>query len=423
MSSELEHLWLPYSQMQTALSPYKVSHTNNSLIYLENGKSLIDCVSSWWTACHGYNNPHIIKSVKKQLEKMPHIMFGGLIHEQAISLAKRISDLMPNNLSKVFFSDSGSVSVEVSLKIALQFWRNKGQNNKNKFVYFKNGYHGDTSGAMSVCDPDEGMHHIFKDYLYKNIMSEIPACLDTKNNFKNLIYKYKNDIAAVIIEPLIQGAGGMKTHNPSVINFIDEICKENNILFILDEIATGFGRTGTMFALEQTNSKPDIVCIGKALTGGTVSLAATVASQEIFNQFLNTEDSFSLMHGPTYMANPLACSAANASLDIFKNENRLEQVKNIELFLNENLHANIDIKEVKDVRVKGAMGVIEFESLSLEDINWFKINFINEGLWLRPFNNIIYIMPPFIVSKKQLFKIVNTIEKLLKIWSFKNSNK
>ena len=416
MHKDLKNLWLPYTQMKGLENLNKAVKTKNSKIYLNNGTSLIDGISSWWTACHGYNNLHIKKKVSEQLNIMPHVMFGGVIHEQAIYLAKRLTSILNNKLEKVFFSFFCSVAVEIALKMSIQYWLNKGYKNKNKFIFFKNGYHGDTSAAMAICDPDEGMHSLFKGYLNKNFMLKIPEDKTEQNNFIKLLKKYKNKIAGIIIEPLVQGAGGMIFHSTSTLNFIYKIKKENDIILIYDEIATGFYRTGSMFAFQQSKSIPDILCIGKALTGGVMSLAATIASNKIFNAFLSDENNKEFMHGPTFMANPLACSAANASLDLFENTNYSVLVKEIEKNLREQLNAFNDFKFVKEVRVKGAIGVIELYSITKKDKTWLKKEFIKNGVWLRPLRNIVYFMPSLLISKKDLKYLTKTSYQIFKMW-------
>jgi adenosylmethionine---8-amino-7-oxononanoate aminotransferase len=416
MHKDLKNLWLPYTQMKGLESLNKAIKTKNSKIFLDNGTSLIDGIASWWTACHGYNNSYIKKKILKQLNIMPHVMFGGLIHDQAISLSKRLVTNLNNKLEKVFFSDSGSVSVEIALKMSIQFWLNKGHKNKNKFIFFKNGYHGDTSAAMAICDPDEGMHSLFKGYLNKNFLLKIPDNEIDKKKFIKLIQKNKSSIAGIIIEPLVQGAGGMKFHSASTLDFIYKIKKENDIVLIYDEIATGFYRTGTMFAFQQSNSIPDILCIGKALTGGFISLAATIASKKIFNAFLSNKKNREFMHGPTYMANPLACSAANASLDLFQNKNYVNIVKEIEKSLSDQLKKFTSFSFVKEVRVKGAIGVIELFSLAKKDITWLRKKFIKNGVWLRPLGNIVYFTPPLLISKKDLNYLTQTTYQIFKSW-------
>ena len=413
MHKDLKNLWLPYTQMQGLNKILKAKKTSNSKIFLDNGKSLIDGISSWWTACHGYNNSHIRKKIISQLNLMPHVMFGGLVHDQAVILSKRLIKLFDNKLQKVFFTDSGSVSVEVALKIAIQYWINKGKDKKNKFIFFKNGYHGDTSGTMAICDPEEGMHKLFNNYLNKNYMINVPETEKDKNKFVKYIHKYKNKVAAVIIEPLVQSAGGMKFHSPSTLEFINKITKKNRLLLIYDEIATGFFRTGSMFAFQQTNSCPDILCIGKALTGGTISLAATITTKKIFTAFLSNKKNRELMHGPTYMANPLACSAANASLDLFEKVNYSGKIKKIEKTFEQELVKFKKFKFIKELRVKGAIAVIEFFNLSEKNIIWLRKEFIKENIWVRPLKNIIYFMPPFIINNKELKSLLKSTYNIL----------
>ncbi len=420
MHKDLRNLWLPYTQMKDVKKVPRVSKTNKCKIYLSDGITLIDGVSSWWTACHGYNNNYIKKKVYEQLNRMPHIMFGGLIHDQAIKLSKRLAILLNNKLKKVFFCDSGSVSIEVALKMAIQFWLNQGYKNKNKFIFFQNGYHGDTSGAMSICDPKEGMHSLFGTYLNKNFLQKIPESKSDQIKFTKFLEKHKTKIAAIIIEPLMQGAGGMKFNSKSALNFLYKIKKKYKLLLIYDEIATGFYRTGTMFAFQQTKTIPDIICLGKALTGGVISLAATISSEKIFNAFLSHNEDKELMHGPTYMANPLACSAANASLDLFEKKDYSLIIKKIEKTLREELVKFNSFSFVKEIRVLGATGVIELFTLSEERKIWLKNKFIKKGIWIRPFRNIIYFMPPFVISKKELLILVSSTYDVLKSWEKEN---
>ena len=395
----------------------KAKTTRGSKIYTENNNILIDGVSSWWTACHGYNHPHIINSMNKQLEEMPHIMFGGFTHAPVERLASRLVKLFNNKYEHIFFVDSGSVAVEVAMKMSIQYWINKGDKNKKRFLCFNNSYHGDTLGAMSVCDPEDSMHNIFSGYLPKQINVDIPDNDFLKKKFKDIIIKNKQNIAAIILEPLVQCAGGFKFHSIETLQFISKIAKDNDILFILDEIATGFGRTGNMFASLDKSVDSDIICLGKALTGGTVSLAATLASKKVYNEFYSDFEEKALMHGPTYMANPLACSAANASLDLFEKEDRLVQVKNIEKKLYDKLFECKHFSGVKDVRVKGAIGVVQVKKM--HNLNWLRQEFVNRGVWIRPFLDVIYIMPPFIIKDDELDLLINSIIKVLPEWSKK----
>ena len=395
----------------------KAKTTRGSKIYTENNNILIDGVSSWWTACHGYNHPHIINSMNKQLQEMPHIMFGGFTHAPVERLASRLVKLFNNKYEHIFFVDSGSVAVEVAMNMSILYWINKGDKNKKRFLCFNNSYHGDTLGAMSVCDPEDSMHNIFSGYLPKQINVDIPDNDFLKKKFKDIIIKNKQNIAAIILEPLVQCAGGFKFHSIETLQFISRIAKDNDILFILDEIATGFGRTGNMFASLDKSVDSDIICLGKALTGGTVSLAATLASKKVYNEFYSDFEKKALMHGPTYMANPLACSAANASLDLFEKEDRLVQVKNIEKKLYDKLFECKHFSGVKDVRVKGAIGVVQVQKM--HNLNWLRQEFVKRGVWIRPFLDVIYIMPPFIIKDDELDLLINSIIKVLPEWSKK----
>ena len=416
MHKDLNHLWLPYTQMKNIVMPYKAKRTKGCTIVLENGKILIDSISSWWTSCLGYNNSFITKAVSKQLNIMPHVMFGGLIHNQAIKLSKKIISLLKNDLEKVFFVDSGSVSIEVALKMAVQFWINKGNSKKNKFIHFRNGYHGDTSGAMSVCDPDEGMHSLFGNYLNKNFFLDLPSNKNFENKLEDVLKKNKDKIAGIIIEPLVQCAGGMKIYSPTILNKIYQLKKKYNTLLILDEIATGFGRTGSMFAFHQANVKPDIVCLGKGLSGGFMSLSATVSSKKIFNAFLSKKKNIEFMHGPTFMANPLACSAAYATLDYIEKFNILDKVKMIENYFSSNLSKFNVYSFVKATRYLGAIGVIEVFDIDKRKLEWLRNEYVSRGIWARPLRNVIYFMPPFIIKKNQLDMIFKATTDIFNLW-------
>ena len=405
-----EHLWLPYTQMKTAAAPLKVARTDGCKIILDDGRELVDGISSWWSACHGYNHPHIVATMQAQLQKMPHVMFAGLVHEPAEILAARLVKL--TGLPRVFFSDSGSVAVEVALKLALQYWRNTGTPHKDRFVCFKDGYHGDTLGAMSVSDPEKSLHKAFRGSVIKQYVVDIPSDEYSFAEFDSLLASFHGNIAGVIIEPLVQGAGGMKFHSPDVLAEIHRITKKHGSLFIADEIATGFGRTGNMFAVSEAGISPDIMCLGKALTGGAVTMGATLASQEIFDAFLHDSHDYAFMHGPTFMANPLACSAANASLDLFEKEPRLQQVERIEAQLADSLKEFEALTGVVDVRVKGAIGVVQVDTAQ-HDIYAMRSEFPTLGVWLRPFKDVIYIMPPFVISEGELTQLTDAVKKLL----------
>lgn len=401
------HIWLPYTQMQTTAMPLPVVATQGSTLTLADGRTLIDGIASWWSACHGYNHPHILQAVQSQLHSMPHVMFGGLVHEPALTLASRLCHILPGQMERVFFSDSGSTAVEVALKMALQFWRNQGQVKRDKFLCFRNGYHGDTMGAMSVSEP-ESLHRAFRNLTHKNYIVDIPNDEYSFADFVNVIEGLHKTVAGLIIEPLVQGAEGIKFHSPDVLSEIHRICKQYDILFIADEIATGFGRTGMLFACQEAGIEPDIICLGKALTGGTMTLAATATSKRIFDGFLSDDTEHAFMHGPTFMANPLACAAANASLDLFESEPRLAQVERIEAQLIRELKPCKTLKGVVDVRVKGAIGAVELEP-EFMDKQWFRQQFIDSGVWLRPLKNVLYIWPSLTISDVELSKLTNSV--------------
>ncbi|HLH11793.1 MAG TPA: adenosylmethionine--8-amino-7-oxononanoate transaminase [Methylovirgula sp.] len=404
---EAEHLWLPYCQMKTAAPPLKVASTQGTRIRLADGRELIDGIASWWTACHGYNHPHIREAVTRQLAILPHVMFGGLVHEEAQRLAHRLCALLPGDLTRVFFSDSGSVSVEVALKMAVQFWLNKGIRGRNKFLAFKGAYHGDTFATMAVCDPQEGMHKHFAGVLPSNIVTDLPRGEETIAQFDRLLEAYADELAAIIVEPLVQGAGGMIFHPPQVLSRLRAAADRYDLLLIFDEIFTGFGRTGSMFACDEAEVQPDIICLSKALTGGTMALAATVARAHVFEAFWSDDPSHSLMHGPTYMANALACAAANASLDLFEREPRLEQVERIEQELKAGLEPCREMRAVKDVRVKGAVGVVELKAGP--DLETMRRRFVEHGVFVRPFGRVVYLTPAFTIEVIDLQQLTRAI--------------
>jgi adenosylmethionine---8-amino-7-oxononanoate aminotransferase len=406
------HVWLPYAQMKTATPPLAVARTEGSRIVLADGRELIDGIASWWTACHGYNHPHIRAALVRQAETMPHVMFGGLAHEPALRLARRLVELLPGDLDRVFFSDSGSVAVEVALKMAVQFWRNRGQGGRARFVTFRGGYHGDTTGAMAVSDPDDSMHALFKGVLPAHINVALPTDEESAGNLRRALERHAETLAGIIVEPLVQGAGGMRFHEASVLRRLRDLADRYELLLIFDEIFTGFGRTGTMFAGEQAGVGPDIICLSKALTGGTLPLAATVASRRVFDAFWSDDPRHALMHGPTFMANPLACAAANASLDLFERERRLAQVRAIESQLMHELEPCCGLRGVKDVRVKGAIGVVELEWI--DDLEALRRRFIAEGVFVRPFGNVIYLTPGFTIQADELTKLTDAVVKVIR---------
>jgi adenosylmethionine---8-amino-7-oxononanoate aminotransferase len=402
----LDHVWLPYTQMKTAGLPVPVVSASGVRLRLADGRELIDGIASWWTACHGYAHPHILKAAREQLEKMPHVMFGGLAHEPAYRLASRLASMLPGDLNHVFFSESGSVAVEIALKMGVQFWLHQGER-RTKFVSFRGGYHGDTFATMSICDPEEGMHKLFRGVVPEQFVVDLPDSKEHRDALDRLLTEKSKEIAAVIIEPLVQGAGGMKFHAPDVLAEIEKLCHRHNVLLIFDEIFTGFGRTGSMFACEQAGVTPDIICLGKALTGGTVPLAATVATDKIFNAFLSDDTDAALMHGPTYMAYPLGCAAANPSLDLFKSEPRLQQVRAIETQLTEELSSCRGAKDVRDIRVRGAIGAVQMNAAV--DAVGLRARFVEKGCWIKPFGDVIYLTPPFVIEPNDLSKLTRAI--------------
>ncbi len=397
--------------MKTAAPPLAVARTDGVRMTLADGRELVDGIASWWTACHGYNHPHIRSAVTRQLEAMPHVMFGGLTHEPALSLARRLAALLPGDLNRVFFTDSGSVAVEVALKMAVQYWLNKGTRGRTKFVAFKGGYHGDTTGAMAVSDPDEGMHRMFAELLPEHHVLDLPRDESTAKALESFVAARAETLAGLIVEPLVQGAGGMIFHEPAVLQKLRRIADKYDLLLICDEIFTGFGRTGSMFASESAGIVPDIVCLSKALTGGTMALAATVARDHVFDAFWSDDPLHALMHGPTFMANPLACAAANASLDLFEEEPRLAQVAAISAALVEGLSPCRRLPDVKDVRVLGAIGVVELTRIA--DMRALKAKLVDAGVWVRPFGNIVYLTPAFTISPEDLVRLTSAVARVL----------
>ena len=410
--SGLSHIWLPYTQMKTAGPPLAVARTYGSRIVLEDGRELIDGVASWWTAVHGYNHPHIIESIERQLKKMPHVMLGGLAHEQALTLAARLPALLPGDLDHVFFSDSGSVAVEVAMKMAAQYWLNKGARGRTKFLAFKGGYHGDTFATMAVCDPEEGMHALFTGTLPEHYVIDLPRDEETIAAFDKILDEHAGELAGILVEPLVQGAGGMIFHDENVLQRLRAGADKHDLLLIFDEIFVGFGRLAAMFACEAAQVTPDIITLGKGLTGGVLPLAATVASKKIFDAFYSDDPMHALMHGPTYMGNALACAAANASLDLFERENRLLQAAEIGKKLMHGIGHCVGMPGVRDVRVRGAVGVVELERIS--DLNALKRRFVERGVWVRPFRNIVYLTPALTISQADLSRLTGAIVEVLR---------
>jgi adenosylmethionine-8-amino-7-oxononanoate aminotransferase len=411
-SDGIDHIWLPYAQMKTAAPPLAVTATAGCRIRLADGRELIDGIASWWTACHGYNHPHIRAAVERQLASMPHVMFGGLVHEQALTLARRLVALLaPSSLDRVFFSDSGSVAVEVALKMAVQFWLNQGVRGRTRFLAFTGAYHGDTTGAMAVSDPHDSMHAVFRGLLPEQITVDLPVDEASTAAFAATLERHADELAAIIVEPLVQGAGGMRFHDAAVLRTLRAAADRYQLLLIFDEIFTGFGRTGALFAWQEVGVVPDIITLSKALTGGTLPLAATIATRKVFEAFWSDDPSHALMHGPTFMANALACAAANASLDLFEREPRLDQVAKISRALTLGLEPCRELPRVRDVRVKGAIGVVELDRI--EDLNALRQRFVSEGVFVRPFGNVVYLTPAFTIAEDELAQLIDAVRRVL----------
>jgi adenosylmethionine-8-amino-7-oxononanoate aminotransferase len=398
--------------MKTARPPLAVARTQGCRITLADGRELIDGIASWWTACHGYNHPHIRTAVERQLAVMPHVMFGGLVHEQALTLARRLARLMPAGLDHVFFSDSGSVAVEVAMKMAVQYWLNRGERGRTRFVAFKGGYHGDTTGAMAVCDPAAGMHALFHGLLPRQFIVDLPATEESAAALSELLEREAERIAGILVEPLVQGAGGMRFHDADVLRRLRAAADRYDLLLIFDEIFTGFGRTGTMFAGEAASVTPDIVTLSKALTGGTLPLAATIATDKVFDAFWSDDPMHALMHGPTFMANALACAVANASLDLFEAEPRLQQVAAIGAALERGLAPCRDLPGIKDVRVLGAISVVELDRI--DDLDGLRARFVEEGVFVRPFGSTVYLTPAFTIGEDELATLTRAVVRVLR---------
>ncbi len=398
--------------MKTAPSPLVVERTDGVRLYLDDGRELIDGIASWWTACHGYNHTHIRAAVTEQLQRLPHVMLGGLVHAPAVSLAARLAKLLPGDLEHVFFTESGSVSVEVAMKMGIQYRLNRGEQQRTRMLSFRGGYHGDTFGAMSVCDPEDGMHTLFGGFVQKPLVASLPHDDESARELERAVAAHARELTAVIVEPLVQAAGGMRFHAPETLARVAAIARRFDLLLILDEIATGFGRTGTLFACEQAEVVPDIVTLSKALTGGTLPLAATVASARVYKAFLSDDPGRALMHGPTFSGNPLACAAANASLDLFETEPRLQHANAIESQLGEGMRACRRLPRVRDVRVKGAIGVVELEREP--QLEALRARFVRHGVWVRPFGRVVYLMPPLVIDAEDLAALIAAIHDVLK---------
>lgn len=405
-------VWLPYAQMKTTPAPLVVERSEGARFFLRDGRVLVDGISNWWTACHGHSHPWILGRVAEQMGQLPHVMLGGLIAETTATLAERLCALLPGSLGRVFFSESGSVSVEVGLKIALQYWMHQGEPERRRFVSFFGAYHGDTFATMSICDPEEGMHTLFRGAFPEQILARLPDTQERLRDFEALLRDRRREIAAVVLEPLAQCAGGMRFHGAETLRAVADCCTRHGVLLFLDEIATGFGRTGTLFACEQAEVVPDLIAVSKALTGGTLPLAATVASEEIYRAFLDDDPERALMHGPTFSGNAAACAAANASLDLFEHEPRLAQVTAIETQLREELAPCRGLPGVVDVRVLGALGVVQLASIPSPSA--LRERFVEQGVWIRPFGDVVYLAPPFVTAPEDLSLLSTAIYRVLR---------
>ena len=416
------HIWHPYTSMLDPLPAYTVSRASGVFLELDNGRKLIDGMSSWWTAIHGYNHPRLNAAVEEQIQSMAHVMFGGITHAPAVGLAERLIALTADPLQHVFFADSGSVSVEVAIKMAIQYWFAQGKTNKQRLLTIRSGYHGDTLGAMSVCDPVNGMHRMFTGVLPQHLFAPKPERDDGTwdeswiSEFKKLIETHRDEIAAVIVEPVVQGAGGMNIYSAEYLRRFRRLCDENDLLLIFDEIATGFGRTGKMFACEHADVVPDIICLGKALTGGYMTLAATLTTAKVAKG-ISADGSGVLMHGPTFMANPLACRVAMESIDLLLESQWQERVNAIEQQIHAELEKCRALPVVADVRYIGAIGVVE--TRLPVPMPWIQERFVESGVWIRPFGKLVYIMPPYITKPEELSKLTGAIYSVLEEWAEK----
>ncbi|TMO73100.1 adenosylmethionine--8-amino-7-oxononanoate transaminase [Pseudoalteromonas sp. S3785] len=415
LNFDRDHIWHPYTSMTQPIPVYPVTHAKHNIIYLETGEQLIDGMASWWSAIHGYNHPALNNAMVEQINSMSHIMFGGITHNSAVELCKKLVAITPPSLTKVFLADSGSVSVEVAIKMALQYWLSQGITSKQKLMTPYKGYHGDTFAAMSVCDPVNSMHSLYKGFLPEHVF--VPAPVSTfDGNFdqaeaqtlERYFKAHHHEVAAFIIEPIVQNAGGMNFYHPAYLACVRKLCTQYNVLLICDEIATGFGRTGKLFAVEHANIEPDIMCIGKALTGGSMTLSATLTSEKIATGISEGEAGV-LMHGPTFMGNPLACAVACASIDVLLAQNWQQRISDINTQLQQLNKCN-ELDAVANVRTLGAIGVVELNDVAGSvDVAKIQAYFVEQGVWIRPFGKLIYLMPPYISDSASINTLCDAI--------------
>ena len=401
-----QHVWHPYSSFDNPPPVFPVVSANGVRLTLADGREIIDGMASWWSAIHGYNHPALNQAATEQLQSMSHVMFGGLTHAPAVALCQKLVEMTPAGLNRVFIADSGSVAMEVAIKMALQYWASRGKAQKHKLLALRNGYHGDTFGAMAVCDPVTGMHHLFSDILPKHHFAPAPQAGfdeqpadDDIAALEALFSRNHQELAALILEPVVQGAGGMRFYSPGYLKIFRELCDRYNVLLVFDEIATGFGRSGELFAANHAKLSPDILALGKALTGGYLSLAATLCSDEV-SDVISRGEAGAFMHGPTFMGNPLACAIANASIELLLSQDWRGEIQRIETALKKGLEPARALECVNDVRVLGAIGVIELKSPL--DLRTHQQRFVDNGVWVRPFGKLVYTMPPYIMSNEDL---------------------
>lgn len=417
LAYDRQHIWHPYSSISNPLPVYAVESASGVRIRLSDGRELIDGMASWWSVIHGYNHPLLTAAVKEQVGKLSHVMFGGLTHEPAVNLARTLVDITPDPLDLVFFADSGSVAVEVAMKMAIQYFHAQGKAAKKRFLTIRSGYHGDVFHCMSVCDPVNGMHHIFEGVLPEYLFADKPGCrfhdewdAEDIRSFEQLIAEHHDSLCAVILEPIVQGAGGMRFYHPQYLRRVRELCDSHDVLLIADEIATGFGRSGKLFACEYADIAPDLLCLGKALTGGYLTLAAVLATREV-GAVISSSNPGVFMHGPTFMANPLACAVADVSVNLLLESDWQGKISVLENGLRKGLSRCNTLESVAEVRVLGGIGVVEMNRpVKMERI---QEAFVEKGVWVRPFGRLVYVMPPYCMEKEDLGTLTTAICEVL----------